>query len=77
MVAEVGFASLEPPDKQWVSTVYPKGKFAKANFLLIQIPLNFPSVQINKGNPFGLPLFIWLHGWSTSRAVILKALEIF
>ena len=27
-----GFASLEPPDKQWVSTVYPKGKFARQTF---------------------------------------------
>ena len=25
LVAVVGFASLEPPDKQWVSTVYPTG----------------------------------------------------
>ena len=35
VVRAKGLASLEPPDKQWVSTVYPKGKFAKANFLLI------------------------------------------
>ena len=39
-ILKEGFASLEPPDKQWVSTVYIKGKFA-SKFSPNSNPSNF------------------------------------
>ena len=39
------FACATIPDKQWVSTVYPKGKFAFANFLLNSSPAIFLSTN--------------------------------
>ena len=47
LVAGVGFASLEPPDKQWVSTVYPTGNL-QSKFSPNSNPLPFPSTTKRK-----------------------------
>ena len=36
LVDRKGLTSLEPPDKQWVTTGYPMGNL-QANFLLIRV----------------------------------------
>ena len=45
LVQAKGLASLEPPDKMSTGHFSPTGKFARANFLLIQVPLIFITQQ--------------------------------
>ena len=58
VVPLAGVASLEPPDKRWVSTVSPDGKIA-SNFS----PNSTPTIQTHNKKKTGCPVFFCWCRW--------------